>query len=341
MSILQIIEALLVLSFLVMFHELGHYLAGRLLGFTILEYAIGMGPKLVGFKRKGIEYNLRLLPIGGSCRFYGEDDGVKDERCFNAQKAWKRFIVILAGPMMNFVLAFLMAVGVVLGWGVADQVLVQAVNPGSPAEAAGMAAGDRFVSIDGKSIDSFEAVTSAVAAADSENMSVVVLREGEQVLLTLTGLYNPDRDGNFMDISISYGVRKASLAEAVSKGGQFCYEMGGLVFKSFAMLFSGEAGVKDLAGPVGVIQLLGQAATSGWYTLLNLCVMLSVNLGIVNLLPIPALDGGRILFILIEWVRGKPVPPQKEGIVHLVGFGLLILLVVVITFNDVLRLIGG
>ena len=109
MSIVRIIEALLLLSVLVMIHELGHYTAGRLLGFTILEYAVGMGPKLVGFKRNGIEYNLRALPLGGMCRFYGEDEGAKDERCFNAQKAWKRFIVILSGPLMNFVLAFVLA----------------------------------------------------------------------------------------------------------------------------------------------------------------------------------------------------------------------------------------
>ena len=116
MTLVRILEALLLLSVLVMIHELGHYTAGRLLGFTILEYAIGMGPKVVGFKKNGIEYNLRALPLGGMCRFYGEDDGVKDERCFNAQKPWKRFIVILAGPVMNFVLAFVLAMILLLGW---------------------------------------------------------------------------------------------------------------------------------------------------------------------------------------------------------------------------------
>ena len=121
MTLVRIIEALLLLSVLVMIHELGHYTAGRLLGFTILEYAVGMGPKLLGFKKNGIEYNLRALPLGGMCRFYGEDEGVADERCFNAQKPWKRFIVILSGPLMNFVLAFVLAVVLILGWGVADE----------------------------------------------------------------------------------------------------------------------------------------------------------------------------------------------------------------------------
>ena len=343
MSIVRIIEALLLLSVLVMIHELGHYTAGRLLGFTILEYAVGMGPKLVGFKRNGIEYNLRALPLGGMCRFYGEDEGAKDERCFNAQKAWKRFIVILSGPLMNFVLAFVLAMILLIGWGVTDEtkVLVQGVNENSPAQAAGLEIGDQFLTVDGKAVESMESLTDAVRAADSNHMEVVVLRNGEQKSLVFTGLFNEERGANFMDITIVYGSKRVGLGFAIRESAAYCWEMAGLVFKSLGMLFTREATLKDMAGPVGIIQILGEATKSGWYYVLNLCVMLSVNLGIVNLFPIPALDGGRLLFILIEWVRGKPIPPEKEGMVHLIGFGLLIILVVVITFNDVMRLIRG
>lgn len=343
MTFVRILEALLALSVLVMIHELGHYTAGRLLGFTILEYAVGMGPKLVGFKRNGIEYNLRALPLGGMCRFYGEDDGVADERCFNAQKAWKRFIVILSGPMMNFVLAFLIAVILLLGWGVTDstKVIVQGVSENSPAEAAGLQIGDLFLSVDGKPVDSMEALTESVRAADPDHMEVAVLRDGVEKELVFSNLYNAERGANFMDTTITYGTKRVGLGYAIREGAAFCWEMAGLVFESLGMLITREATLKDMAGPVGIVQILGQAAASGWYTVLNLCVMLSVNLGIVNLFPIPALDGGRLLFILIEWVRGKPVPPEKEGMVHLVGFGLLMIFVVVVTFNDVMRLIRG
>ena len=343
MTFVRIIEALLLLSVLVMIHELGHYTAGRLLGFTILEYAIGMGPKIVGFKKKGIEYNLRALPLGGMCRFYGEDDGVKDERCFNAQKAWKRFIVILAGPVINFVLAFVLAVILLLGWGVADesQIYIQGVNDSSPAQVAGLQAGDRFLTVDGKTLTSYEDLTGAVAAADAAQMEVVVLRDGREETLVLSDLYNPETGANFMGVTLAYGVKKVGLGYAIREGAATCWEMAGLVFKSLGMLFTREATLKDMAGPVGIIQLLGQAADSGWYMVLNLCTLLSVNLGVFNLFPIPGLDGGRILFILIEWVRGKPVLPEKEGMVHLVGIGLLLILVVVVTFNDVLRLIRG
>ena len=343
MTIVRILEALLLLSVLVMIHELGHYTAGRLLGFTILEYAIGMGPKVVGFKKNGIEYNLRALPLGGMCRFYGEDDGVSDERCFNAQKAWKRFIVILAGPVMNFVLAFVLAMILLLGWGVTDdsKVLVQGVGAGGPAQVAGLEVGDQFLTVDGKIVDSFESLTAAVTAADPNRMEVVVLRNGSEQTLTFSDLYNAERGANFMDTTIAYGVKRVGLFFAVRESVAYCWEMGGLVFKSLGMLFSGEAGLKDMAGPVGIVQLLGEATQSGWYTVLSLCTLLSMNLGVFNLFPIPALDGGRLLFIVIEWVRGKPVPPEKEGIVHLVGFGLLMILVVVVTFNDVLRLIRG
>ena len=343
MTLVRIIEALLLLSVLVMIHELGHYTAGRLLGFTILEYAIGMGPKIVGFKKNGIEYNIRALPLGGMCRFYGEDDGVKDERCFNAQKAWKRFIVILAGPVMNFVLAFVLAVILLLGWGVADdsKVLVLGVSESGPAQVAGLQEGDQFLTVDGHAVDSFDALTAAVQAADSNHMEVVVLREGTERTLVLTDLYNAEKGANFMDTTITYGTKKVGLGYALRESVATCWDMAGLVFKSLGMLFTREATLKDMAGPVGIVQLLGQAAASGWYTVLNLCTLLSVNLGVFNLFPIPGLDGGRILFILIEWVRGKPVPPEKEGVVHLVGLGLLLVLVVVVTFNDVLRLIRG
>ena len=343
MTVVRIIEALLLLSVLVMIHELGHYTAGRLLGFTILEYAIGMGPKLVGFKRNGIEYNLRALPLGGMCRFYGEDDGVADERCFNAQKAWKRFIVILAGPLMNFLLAFLIAVALLLGWGVADttKVVVQSVGENSPASAAGIQIGDTFVSVDGTAVESMESLTDSVRGADPSRMEVVVLRDGQEQKFVLSNLYNAEADANLMGVTISYGTKRVGLGYAIREGAAYCWEMAGLVFKSLGMLFTGEAGLKDMAGPVGIIQILGEATKSGWYYVLNLCVMLSVNLGIVNLFPIPALDGGRLFFILIEWVRGKPIPPEKEGMVHLIGFGLLLIFVVVVTFNDVLRLIRG
>ena len=343
MSLVRIIEALLLLSVLVMIHELGHYAAGRLLGFTILEYAVGMGPKLVGFTRKGIEYNIRALPLGGMCRFYGEDDGVVNERCFNAQKAWKRFIVILSGPLMNFVLAFVLAMILLLGWGVADEtkVVVRSVADDGPAQAAGLQVGDRFLTVDGKKVESMESLTDAVRAADPDRMEVVVLRDGAEETLIFRDLFNGDLGYNFMGTTIAYGSRRVSLGFALRESLAYCGEMAGLVFESLRMIFSGEAGLQDMAGPVGIVQILGEATVSGWYTVLSLCIMLSVNLGILNLFPIPALDGGRLLFILIELVRGKPVPPEKEGLVHLVGFGLLMILVVVITFNDVLRLIRG
>ena len=343
MTLLRILGALLLLSVLVMIHELGHYGAGRLLGFTILEYAVGMGPKLVGFKRKGIEYNLRALPLGGMCRFYGEDEGVIDQRCFNAQKAWKRFVVIASGPLMNLVLAFLLAMVLILGWGVADDstICVAGVTEDSPAQAAGLQAGDQFLALDGQSIGSYETLTDAVAAADQDHLEVVVLRDGQEVKLVLQNLYNEEKGANHMGVTLAYGMKKVGLLHAIRGSAAVWWRYAGLVYRSLGMLFSGEAGIKDMSGPVGIVQLLGEAQRTGWYTVLSLCTMLSVNLGLVNLLPLPALDGGRLLFILIEWVRGKPVPPEKEGMVHLVGFGLLMLMFVVITYHDILRLIRG
>ena len=195
--------------------------------------------------------------------------------------------------------------------------------------------------VDGQPVESVDGLTAAVRAADADHMEVVVLRDGAEKTLIFTGLYNAEKGVNFMDTTIANGRKKVSVGFAVRESVAYCWEMAGLVFKSLGMLFTREASIQDMAGPVGIVQLLGQAAESGWYTVLNLCTLLSVNLGVFNLFPIPALDGGRLLFILIEWLRGKPVPPEKEGLVHLIGLGLLLILVVVVTFNDVLRLIRG
>lgn len=344
MTVTYILLAILALSVLVMIHELGHFVAGRLLGFTILEFAIGMGPKLVGFKKNGIEYNLRCLPIGGMCRFFGEDEGASDSRCFNAQKPWKRAIVIAAGPIMNFVLAFILGMILFMGWGEYDpsRIVISEVTKSSAAEAAGMEAGDEILSMNGTAITSYDAMKEILTNADPDSLSVQVLRDGDTVDLHLSNLTLNTESGSYqMGVIINYARVKSGFFGAIGQSFSYCGEMTALIWRSLKMLFTGEAGFSDMAGAVGVVQLLGKAAKTGFDLVLSLCIMLSMNLGIFNLLPIPALDGGRLAFIVVEWIRGKPVPPEKEGVVHLIGFALLMVLMVAVTFNDILRIIRG
>lgn len=340
--VLQILVTLLVLSVLVMVHELGHYTAGRLLGFTITEFALGMGPRVCGFKKNGTEYNLRVFPIGGMCQFFGEDAGVSDPRCFNAQKPWKRAIVIAAGPVMNFVLAFVLAMVMYMGWGTYDgtKVEIREVFPDSPAMEAGLEAGDMVLSAAGVQVNSIESLTEQVDAAQGE-IELEVRRGRKTLIFTLAPRLDAESGRKLLGLSIGVPRIRDSFFEAVAHSASYCWEMAGVIFKSFGMFFTGEAGFQDMSGMVGVTRMVGQVMAYGADMVVALSVFISVNLGIMNLLPIPALDGGRLMFILIEWVRGKPVPPEKEGIVHLVGFVLLMVLMVALVVKDVWQWING
>lgn len=340
---IEILVTLIVLSVLVVGHELGHYTAGRLLGFDILEFAVGMGPRLCGFKKNGIDYDLRLFPIGGMCRFAGEDETPSGEGSFRAKAAWKRAIVVFSGPFMNFVLAFLIAMVLYMGWGTyaEDRVQVLSVNENSPAAFAGVLPGDELVSINGAAIDSFDALREGLDASSPDNAVLSVLRDGETRELQLTGLYDETEQKPMLGVTITYPLVPDGFSDAVSHSLSYCWEMGTIVFKSLGMLFTGEAGLKDMSGVVGVTRIVGQAVSYGWESLLSLCVMLSMNLGIMNLLPIPALDGGRLLFILVEMVRGKPVPPEKEGLVHFIGLVLLLSLMIYLVIHDITVWVGA
>lgn len=340
--VLQILVTIVILSVLVTVHELGHYTAGRLLGFTITEFAVGMGPKVWGFKKKGIEYNLRAFPIGGMCQFYGEDDGVSDARCFNAQKAWKRAIVLAAGPVMNFVLAFLIAIGMYMGWGTYDisQVEVLGVNENGAAMEAGLEIGDRILRVNGEAVEGIDSLSVLIDKAEGE-IDLEVRRGKETLNLYMTPYYDEAEGRKLVGITIGNPRVPNDFFTAVKNGAGYCWDMAGIVFESFGMLFRGEAGVEDLSGVVGVTRVVGLAISYGWDVVVGMAVMISVNLGVMNLLPIPALDGGRLLFVLIEWIRGKPVPPEKEGLVHGIGFILLMVLMVVLVIKDVWQWIAG
>lgn len=340
---IEILVTLLVLSVLVTGHEFGHYIAGRLLKFDILEFAVGMGPRVCGFKKKGIEYNLRAFPIGGMCRFAGEDEAPDSEGSFRAKAPWKRAIVVFSGPFMNFVLAFLISVILYMGWGTYDvnRVIVQSVEETGPAYAAGIQPGDEFVSIGGTKIDSFDSLRSALTASSPDSVTVTVLRDGREMTFSLSDLYDEEAQTVMLGVTITYPLVPDGFFKAVGHSFSLCKEMGSVVFKSLGMLFTGEAGINDMTGVVGITRIVGEAVSYGADSVLSLCVMLSMNLGLMNLLPIPALDGGRLLFIIVEWIRRKPVPPEKEGVVHLIGLVLLFALIIYLVIHDIIVWVGA
>lgn len=340
-TILSIVAALLLLSILVTIHEFGHYWVGRRLGFTIVEFAVGMGPVLLKTTKNGIQYSLRALPIGGMCRFYGEDENPKDPRCFNAQKAWKRFCVIVAGPVMNLLCAILLSVVTLAAYGNIVPVVAEVSGEDTPAARAGVQAGDVLYAIDGKQVLYYNAVFSLISEADSESAVITVERDGQQLDLVATDLYDQETGGNLLGITVSAGRQTYGFFRAI--GESFNYFAGMIVetISFLGKLVQGQVASTEISSAIGTTVILAEAIRYGLESILRIALLLSISLGIFNLLPIPALDGGRLLFIVIELIRGKPIDPDKEGLVHFIGMIALFALMIFLMYNDIVNLMRG
>ena len=340
-TVLSIVGALIVLSVLVTVHEFGHYLAGRKLGFTILEFSVGMGPLLLKKEKDGIQYSLRALPIGGMCRFYGEDQEVKDGRCFNAQPVWKRIVTVAAGPVMNILLAILLSMITLVAYGDFVPAVYECASETSPAAVAGMEAGDVLVAVDGKRITYYDEAVTMILAADPAKAVVTVERDGESLDLTVRDFYDQASGKNLIGITISPVRVKYGFFQSIGQSFRYLWTMVRETFAFFGNAFRGQVQSTDVAGPVGIITLLGEAVRSSFETVLRFGMMISISLAIMNLLPLPALDGGRIAFMVVEAVRGKAIPPEKEGMVHFVGIVLLFGLIIFLTYNDISNIARG
>lgn len=370
-TIISILAALLLLGVLITVHEFGHYIVGRLLGFTILEFSVGMGPVLLQKKKNGIRYCLRCLPIGGMCRFAGEDTGSTEEEistaeneaeeetavtaenntedetpapaegAFYAQKRWKRFLVIAAGPVMNILFAILIAFVTLLAYGDTVPAVVEAPVASMPAEAAGIRMGDILVSVDGKKVSYIEDAIELLKAASPERVPVVIERDGKRQTLILNDIYDAEVGYNRAGITIGYASVKCGFFRAWGGSVRFVWNILRETFSFFGVLLRGQAKASDVSGVVGTVAVIGEVIHYGFESVLRLACLISASLAFTNLLPIPALDGGSLFFILVSVVIGKEIPPQKQGIINFIGLLLLLGLMIFITVNDVRNLIGG
>lgn len=343
---MKLIVALLVFGIIVMFHEFGHFIVAKKNGVVVEEFAIGMGPKLFGVRRGETEYTLRLLPLGGACMMLGEDTEEEMlEGSFNSKSVWARMAVIVAGPVFNFIMAFFCAILIIGMIGYTSGEILE-VSEGSPAMEAGLEAGDRITKVDRTSVHTFDDFRMHMALNQGRPSTVTYERDGQSFQTTVTpkleadGMYRIGITGGVQEKPGFVGTLVGSFYEVKSNIN--------LVVKSLQMMFQGRVTKDDIAGPVGMFQVIGDsyesAAQYGLMTVIltiaNMILLLSANLGVMNLLPIPALDGGRLVFLAIEAIRGKPLPRDKEGFVHMIGFVLLMGLMVLILFNDVARIFG-
>ena len=345
---MYVLIGILLLGILIAVHEFGHFIAARICGIEVMEFAIGMGPKLVGWTGKsGTKFSLRCIPLGGFCAFYGEDDidgKTKDDpRAYNKQNVWKRLFTVAMGPMMNFVLALLVALGFYWTSGMLEVLpVVEAVEVNRPAAVAGILPGDRIVAVDG--VDYTSADVPAIQAAlntNGEPVSVTIRREGDAADITIPLVPEWNEEYGRHMIGITFATQRTSLPFplAIQSAWSYCVHAGTAVFDALGGLFTNPEIRDQVSGPVGAVAQVSQAVKQdGFDAFISLLVLISVNLGIMNLLPIPGLDGSRIVFHLVEAVRGKPIKPEREAMVHFIGMIFLFGLMIYFTFKDVIRL---
>lgn len=338
-----IILAIIIFSFIVFFHELGHFLLAKKNGVDVDEFALGMGPTLFAREYKGTRYALRLFPIGGFCAMGEDEEATDSPNNFNNKSVWARISVIAAGPVFNFILAFIFAVilTAMIGY---DRPVISAVEEGFPAAEAGLKAGDRIEKMGEKRIRIFREITIYNQFHQGEDVEITYSRDGEEHTVTLTPKEDEELGYSRLGIT-SEGYRKANAATAVQYGVYSVNYWISTTLESLKMLVTGKVSINNLTGPVGIVDVVEdtyqESKSYGNFVvlveLLNIAIMLSANLGVMNLLPLPALDGGRLVFLFVEAVRRKRVPPEKEGYVHMIGIALLMALMVFVMFNDIRR----
>lgn len=328
---LTVILGILLFLFLIFPHELGHFLMARAVGVKVNEFAFGMGPAI--WKKQGKEtlYSVRLLPVGGYCAMEGEDKDSDDERAFNKKSPGAKILVLAAGAAMNVLIAVVVMSGIMFATGEATNVIDKVVKD-SPAAAAGIEHGDRIVDAGGKKIGNWYDFHESMRG-QKKPFKLTVERKGERKTFSVT----PKEEKGRYVIGVSAVVEK-NLFKSVARGAKSTWILTGRMYAGLKDLVTGKVAVKEVTGPVGMIGLVHQTTSRGLTPFFYLLVFISLNLAIFNLLPFPALDGGRIIFVIIRMVTGKAITDRQENMVHGAGMILLLTLMVFATWNDLVRL---
>ncbi len=381
----RIAAAILVFGIIIMVHELGHFIAAKCMGVKVNEFAIGMGPKLFKFGKKETQYTLRLFPIGGYCAMEGEDSAgggeVKlnpddasseelempdnppkpDPRAFNQKKVWRRMIIILAGPVMNLVLGFVLLIGY-YGFCIlpdADgrvqfsSTTIHSLQEDTPSYRTGLRPGDTILKVDGKTVFTDRDLAMLLQNDEDGVFDMQVRREvdGKPQKVRLEGvtfeIVTEENGSRYLNYDFYVkGIPQTFTSTIVQSAKMEC-TVSVMIWRTLGGMLTGQYGLNDLSGPVGTVDAIGDVVVDaakqehwqiGLGNILMLVVLISVNVGLFNLLPVPALDGGRLLFLLIELVFRKPVPPKYEGMIHAIGLLLLFGLIILVTFSDILKL---
>ncbi len=350
-----IIAFIIFLGILIFVHELGHFLMARKMDIRVEEFALGFGPKIISRQKGETVYSIRGIPLGGFCSMTGEMPVDKEDldpeeveiyeqakakgRCFFQKSPLKRLAVLVAGPLMNValaVLAFILIFGI---YGIpvdqAQDAVIGELIPGEPAARAGLQTGDEILAVDGQEVNNWQGMTEIIRENPDQELNLTVLRDGDIQEIQVTPALDEETGAGMIGIFGRVVRERVGPLEAVYRGVIQTGQVVGLTFQGFAQIIS-QGSTEDLGGPVMIASIVGQAARTGMENVLNWLAIISVNLAIINLIPFPALDGGRVIFVLAELVSGKSISQEKEGWVHMIGFVLLIMLMIFVIYQDVM-----
>lgn len=339
-----------VLSLLVLAHECGHFLMARRFGIRVLHFALGYGPKIVSWMWRGIEFSIRMLPLGGYVRMAGMEGNliegpgefsVPSSERFDTKPLWQRSLVVLAGPLMNLILSvFLLFIVFSISGIPTGRIAVLEVMPGGPAERSGIQKGDVLIAVDGKPVERIEEVTQTIATSPGKTIVLTLERKGNIVEIPVVPEWSPEEKRALIRVVFGGENRKYHPLVTVAKSAMTVLEWFVLSLLGILYTITGRFPL-EVTGPLGIAQMAGQAAAFGFVNLLAFAAVISVFLALFNLFPIPVLDGGHLLIFLYEKVRGRPLEEEKKGIIYLIGIVFIFLLSIFVTYQDVLRIVAG
>ena len=342
--IFNIISFVIVIAVCVIVHEYGHYITAKILGVQVHEFAFGMGPALFQKRKNNMLWSIRALPIGGFCRLAGMGEDEEDEivipgKGFNEQSAWKRFLILLNGSLFNIILAVILMAMFLWGHGVLnmESTKIGELMQGLPSEQAGLKIGDEIIKINDTEVKKWREMqeTLQTEAKKSENLILEVKRDNEILNINITVPLNQEYGRYMLGISPSY--ERYGFLKAISNAGSFTYRMTVMMIRGIADWVMQRQEV-DVTGPIGIASMSGRAMSSGFWSFITFISLIALNLGLLNLFPIPALDGGRILFVLLEMILRRRLPEKVENWIHTAGFVLLITLMIFVTCQDVYKI---
>ena len=346
---MSIIIAILIFGLIIAIHELGHFFVAKACNVKVNEFSIGMGPAILKSKKSETQYSWRLFPIGGFCAMEGEDESSDDSRALNKKPVWQRILICVAGAVMNIILGFILVLIMVSTSNNLVTTTVRGFAQNASSQETGLKVNDKIVKVNGLSILTVNDLSYSFMTDKDGIFDMVVIRDGKKVKLSGVALSKEKIENGKDKILLDFALYRdnKNVGTVLTHSFKTTVSTAKTIWISLGDLIKGKYSLNDMSGPVGIVSVIGDSMKPSnssnfaemMQNILYLAAFITINVGIFNLLPLPALDGGRIVFLIIEAIRGKPVKPEHEGIVHFIGIALLMILMVIVTFNDIIKLL--